>query len=396
MQKITITRLGQQGDGIADDGSFVPFSLPGEIFDQTGNRLNDSPDRIAPVCKHFGSCGGCSLQHASDAFLADWKQDVVRRALQAQGLEAEFKPIAVSPPASRRRVVFSGRRTKKTTVVGFHGRASDTAFMLEECPLVMPELLAALPACHEMLITGGSRKGELKMAVSLCDSGLDIDVSQGKDLDQPLRGKLAALAEKHDLARLGWNGEIVAARRRAARHFGKAEVITPLGAFMQATKSGEDALVAAMRLAVGDAKNIADLFAGCGTFALPLAENATVLAVESNAEMLRALDTGWRFAQGLKTITTEVRDLFQRPLVPLDLKKLDAVVVDPPRAGAKAQMVELAASAVPVIGAVSCNPVSFARDAKILTDAGFNLDWIQIIDQFRWSGHVEIAARFSR
>ncbi len=395
MQKITITRLGQQGDGIADDGSFIPFSLPGETS-QNGQRLNDSAERIKPVCKHFGSCGGCSLQHASDAFLAVWKQDVVQRALQAQGLEAEFKPIAVSPPASRRRVVFSGRRTKKTTIVGFHGRGSDTAFALEECPLILPELLEALPACHEILTTGGSRKGELKMAVSLCDSGLDIEVSQGKELDQPLRGKLAALAEKHDLARLGWNGEIVAARRRAAQHFGKAEVIPPLGAFLQATKQGEDALVSAMRLAVGDAKNIADLFAGCGTFALPLAENAEVLAVESNADMLKALDAGWRFAQGLKTIKTEVRDLYHRPLVPLDLRKLDAVVIDPPRAGAKAQIAELANSVVPVIAAVSCNPVSFARDAKILVDAGFSLDWVQVIDQFRWSGHVEIAARFSR
>ncbi len=396
MQKITIERLGQQGDGIADDGSFVPFSLPSETFDTDGKRLNDSTDRVSPVCKHFGQCGGCSLQHASDAFLADWKQDVVRRALFAQGLEAVFKPVKVSPPASRRRVVFSGRRTKKTTVVGFHGRASDTAFALEECALVVPELLNALPACHEIVRTGGSRKGEVKIAVSLCDSGLDIDVLQAKELDQPLRGKLAILAEKHDLARLGWNGEIVAARRRAAQHFGKAEVIPPLGAFLQATKPGQDALVAAMRLAVGDAKNIADLFAGCGTFAIPLSENAKVLAVESDAEMLSALDAGWRFAQGLKTIQTEVRDLFRRPLVPLDLRKLDAVVIDPPRAGAKAQMAELANSVVPVIGAVSCNPVSFARDAKMLVDAGFRLDWVQVIDQFRWSGHVEIAARFSR
>ncbi len=395
MQQITIERLGLQGDGIADDGSFVPYALPGEIF-ENGKRQSDSPERVAPVCKHFGSCGGCSLQHASDAFLADWKQDVVRRALQAQGLEAEFKPIKVSPPKSRRRVVFSGRRTKKTTVVGFHGRASDTAFQLEECHLVVPELLGALPACHEILITGGSRKGALKMAVSLCDSGLDIEVSQGKELDQPLRGKLAELAEKHNLARLGWNGEIVAARRRAAQHFGKAEVIPPLGAFLQATKAGEDALVTAMRLAVGNAKNIADLFAGCGTFAIPLAENAEVWAVESNADMLRALDAGWRFAQGLKTIKTEVRDLYHRPLVPLDMRKLDAVVIDPPRAGAKAQIAELANSVVPVIASVSCNPVSFARDAKVLVDAGFSLDWVQVIDQFRWSGHVEIAARFSR
>ncbi|MBL4805947.1 MAG: class I SAM-dependent RNA methyltransferase, partial [Rhodobacteraceae bacterium] len=329
-------------------------------------------------------------------FLADWKQDVVRRALTAQGLETEFLPIAVSPPNSRRRVVFSGRRTKKTTVVGFHGRASSTSFALEECALVVPELLEALPACHEIVRIGGSRKGEVKISVTLCDSGLDIDVLQAKELDRTLRGKLAALAETFDLARLGWNGEIVAARRRAAQHFGKAEVIPPLGAFLQATKQGEAALVEAMRRAVGKSARVADLFAGCGTFALPLAENAEVLAVEGSADMTAALNTGWRFAKGLKTVTAETRDLYRRPLVPLDLRKLDAVVIDPPRAGAKTQMEELAKSAVPIIGAVSCNPVTFARDAKTLTDAGFTLDWVQVIDQFRWSGHVEITAKFSR
>jgi 23S rRNA (uracil1939-C5)-methyltransferase len=177
---------------------------------------------------------------------------------------------------------------------------------------------------------------------------------------------------------------------------GKASVLPPSGAFLQATEAGEAALVAAMQEAVAGAKRVADLFAGCGTFALPLAAQAEVHAVEGEAEMLKALDAGWRFATGLKTVSTEARDLFRRPLVPLELKQYDAVVIDPPRAGAAAQMSEIAASNIRLVGAVSCNPISFARDAKTLIDAGFTLDWVQPVDQFRWSGHVELAAKFSR
>jgi len=403
MQDFHISRLGLKGDGITDNDRFIPFSLPGEAFSGrfengvfTGTRITDSPARKTPPCPHFGTCGGCALQHATDDFLSDWKVETITRALQAQGLSAPFRSIATSPPQSRRRATFSARRTKKTTQIGFHKRGSSGIFPIEQCALLKPEIMAALPACHALAGFGASRKGEIKISVTHSAAGPDISVLEVKPLDGPLRAKLAALANEFGIARLGWNGEQIAERTRPVQLMGKASVLPPSGAFLQATREGEAALVAAMQEAVGTAKRIADLFAGCGTFALPLASRAEVHAVEGEADMLKALDTGWRFTQGLKTVTTEARDLFGRPLVPLELKHYDAVVIDPPRAGAKAQMEEIAASSIGLVGAVSCNPVSFARDAKILTDAGFTLDWVQPVDQFRWSGHVELAAKFSR
>ncbi len=403
MPEFKITRLGLKGDGITEDNGFIPFALPGETFSGTfesgvftGERLTDSDARTAPPCPHFGTCGGCALQHASDAFLATWKAGIITRALQAQGLSAPFKPIATSPAKSRRRATFSARRTKKTTQVGFHKRGSAEIFPIEHCHLLQPEIMAALPACHALAGLGASRKGEIKISVSHSAAGPDISVSGVKALDGPLRARLATLANEMALARLTWNGEQIADRAHPVQPMGKASILPPSGAFLQATTAGEAALVAAMQDAMAGAKRIADLFAGCGTFTLPLAEQAEVHAVEGEADMLKALDTGWRFAKGLKTVTAETRDLFARPLVPLELKHYDAVVIDPPRAGAAAQMAEIAASDIRLVGAVSCNPVTFARDAKTLTDAGFTLEWLLPVDQFRWSGHVELAAKFSR
>ncbi|MBL1436035.1 MAG: class I SAM-dependent RNA methyltransferase [Rhodobacteraceae bacterium] len=403
MSEIQITRLGLKGDGITDDDRFIPFSLPGETYEGSfesgifkGKRLTDSPARTTPSCPHFGTCGGCTLQHADDSFLESWKAETIARALKAQGLSAPFRPIATSPAKSRRRATFSARRTKKTTQIGFHKRGSAEMFPLEQCHLLKPEIMAALPACHALAGLGASRKGEIKISVTHSAAGPDISVLDAKQLDGPLRARLAGLANEFSVARLCWNGEQIAERNRPVQPMGKANVLPPSGAFLQATSEGEAALNAAMQEAVSGAKRVADLFAGCGTFSLPLALRAEVHAVENVADMLKALDAGWRFAQGLKTVTTEARDLFSRPLVPLELKHYDAVVIDPPRAGAKAQMEEIAASDISLVGAVSCNPISFARDAKILIDAGFSLDWLLPVDQFRWSGHVELAAKFSR
>jgi 23S rRNA (uracil1939-C5)-methyltransferase len=203
------------------------------------------------------------------------------------------------------------------------------------------------------------------------------------------------VAEAFNIARLTWDGEVVALRTMPVQRFGKALVAPPPGAFLQATAEGEAALLSAVEEAVGPARRVVDLFAGSGTFSLPLAETAEVLAVESDAAMLAALDRGWRQTQGLHRVTTETRDLFRRPLEPDEFKGFDAVVIDPPRAGAEAQTATLAHSGVPVIAAVSCNPVTFARDARSLTGAGYLLDWVQVVDQFRWAAHVELVARFS-
>ncbi|MFD1913593.1 class I SAM-dependent RNA methyltransferase [Halodurantibacterium flavum] len=405
--KVTIARLGHRGDGIAvtaDGPVLVPLALPGEEVEgevaagrmAAPKILTPSPDRVRAPCPHFRACGGCLLQHASDPFVAAWKQDVVVAALAAQGLEAPFRPIRTSPPQSRRRAALAGRRTKKGVIVGLHGRASDTVVPIPDCHLLHPDLMTLLPVLERIVMLGASRKGELTLVVTRSDFGADVAVRGGKPLDAPLRADLAALAEGTGLARLAWDDEVIALRQPPAQGMGKALVVPPPGAFLQATAEGEAALLAAVRDAVGEARRIADLFAGCGTFALPLAERAEIHAVEGGAAMTGALEQGWRQAQGLRRVTTEARDLFRRPLSGAELTGFDAVVIDPPRAGAEAQMAALAQGDVPVIAAVSCNPVTFARDARLLIDGGYRLEWVQVVDQFRWSPHVELAARFAK
>ena len=403
--KLKVRRLGHHGTGIAEgpDGDiYLPFTLPGEevevLDDQSLNAriLTPSDDRIKAPCPHFRTCGGCSLQHASDDFVAGWKTEMVRMALVGQGLEGVFRPIITSPPRSRRRATFAARRTKKAVLVGFHGRASDQIMAIPFCTLLHPDLMAAQPILAELTRIGATRKGELSLAVTRSEAGLDINVTDAKPADGPLLAELGTLAQRHKLARLSWNGEVVAAIVSPVQIFGRARVVPPQGGFLQATSEGEAALVAAVAEAVGDAKKIADLFAGSGTFSLPLAERAEVFAVESDAAALAALDRGWRNAPGLKPVETEIRDLFRRPLLPSELGKFAAVVLDPPRAGCKAQVEQLVESGVRRLALVSCNPVTFARDAAILINGGFRIDWVQVVDQFRWSVHIELAAAFRR
>ena len=404
MTRVTIDRLGHQGDGIAEGPLFVPLALPGEVVEGTpqGQQLADmrvitpSPSRVAPPCRHFKSCGGCQLQHASDAFVAEWKVDVVRRALQAQAIEAQFLPIHTSPPRSRRRMGISARRTKKGALAGFHGRASGVIVEIPECQLIDPALQPAFDVAQRLAVLGASRKAELAVQATLTRHGLDLAATGGKPLDGPLRVALAQLAKQCKLARLSWDGEVVATRLPPLQRMGPANVAPPPGAFLQATAAGEQALVHAVSDMVQGAARVADLFSGCGTFALPLAQTAAVHAVEGDAEMLKALDRAWRETPGLKRITTEARDLFRRPLMPDELRGVDAVVIDPPRAGAQAQVAQLALASIGKIAFVSCNPVTFARDAKLLLDAGWRLGPVQVIDQFRWSAHIELVACFSR
>lgn len=403
MEQFEIQRLGHQGDGIAPGPVFAPLTLPGEVVSgvRNGARLTDvriltpSPDRVAPPCRHFKSCGGCLLQHASDDFVAEWKMQVVRTALEAQGLQAEFRPIQTSPPGSRRRVGISARRTKKGATAGLHGRASGTIVEIPDCEVIHPDLRPALAVAERLAVVGASRKAELSVMATRSANGLDLAVTGGKPLDGPLRIALAQEAESARLARLTWDDEVVATRVPPLQTMGRAQVTPPPGAFLQATEEGEAALRRAVTEIVGDAARVIDLFSGCGTFALPLAEKAEVTAVESEPAMLEALDRGWRQAQGMKRVTTQTRDLFRNPMMAQDLARFDAAVIDPPRAGAQAQVAELARSKIPVIAFVSCNPVTFARDARVLVDAGWHLDWVRVVDQFRWSPHVELAARMT-
>ena len=402
--EVTITRLGHQGDGIAEGPFFVPRTLPGEVVegDIVAGRmdapriLTPSDQRIRPACPHYRGCGGCAVQHATEDFVTDWKESVIRTALAAHGINAPFRAPHVSPLSSRRRAVFSGRRLKKGALVGFHARASDVITPVPECRILHPDLIAALPLLEDLTTRFGSRKAELSLSLTRSDAGLDLAVTGGKAPDGALWAELGQWAGQSGLARLAWAGEVIAQAHPPFHQIGPAQVTPPPGAFLQATKPAEAALQAAVTEVVGDATYIVDLFAGCGTFALPLSVYAEIHAVEGEASMLTALDQGWRQGSGLKRVTHEVRDLFRNPLLPEDLTRFEAAVIDPPRAGAEAQTRALAASGIRRIAAVSCNPASFARDAKLLIDAGFRLEWVQMVDQFRFSPHVELAAQLTR
>ncbi|EPX82463.1 class I SAM-dependent RNA methyltransferase [Salipiger mucosus] len=402
MDRLIIERLGHHGDGIAPGPVYVPGTLPGEEVEGTvENGVMAQPRIVTPAdtrvrapCRHAKSCGGCQLQHADEGFTARWKEDVVRQALAAQGLEAEVRPCVTSPPRSRRRASFSARRTKKGAQAGFHMKRSDVIVEIPDCLLVDPRLTAALPLAEELAVMGASRKHELSVLCTVSEDGLDVSVSGGKALEPAMQSGLAELAQRHDVARIAWGDEIALTRRPPGQRMGRATVVPPPGAFLQATPQGEAALLAEVLKITEGATRVVDLFAGCGTFALPLAERARVHAVEGDRAMVAALDRGWRHAQGLRQVTHEARDLFREPLIADELTGFDAAVIDPPRAGAQAQIAELAAAGIPRLACVSCNPVTFARDAARLVAAGYVLDFVQVVDQFRWSTHVELVAGF--
>jgi 23S rRNA (uracil1939-C5)-methyltransferase len=395
---LVVDRLGLDGAGLAG-GRRLPFALPGERWDLSAEPprlVAASPERVAAPCRHFGVCGGCALQHASDGFVAGWKRQVVARALAGQRLEAEVLPTLTSPAGSRRRAVLAGRRTRRGPLVGFHGWRSETLVDIEECPVLRPAILAARPALAALVGIAGSRSAGGRLTVVAGPAGLDVDLAGARAPDAAARAEVAGIAAAFDLARLSWDGEIVAERRAPFQVMGTARVVPPPAAFLQATAEGEAALLAAVERATAGARRVADLFAGCGTFALPLAARAEVRAVEGDAAMVAALAEAGRRTPRLRRLTAERRDLFHRPLLARELAGLDAVVIDPPRAGAEAQARELARAEVGRIAMVSCNPVSFARDARLLVENGWQLGWVQPVDQFRWSGHVELAAAFER
>ena len=402
MTDLKIEKLGHRGDGIAAGPVYVSRTLPGErVNGEVDNaRVVDpkietpSPDRISPRCRHYNSCGGCGLHHASDDFIGRWKKGIVREALAFYDIEAPIEAIHTSPVQSRRRATLSGRRTKKGALVGFHAPASEMVTSIPDCLILRPALLELLPYLQDFTRNVASRKGELKFAVTETETGLDVAVSGGRELELPLRETLAVFSLEAGLARLVWDEETVAMSVQPTVRFGEAPIPLPPGAFLQATKEGEASLQEAVASAVKGSKRIMDLFSGCGTFALTLAKEFEVHAVEGDPSLVSALDAGWRHASNLQRVTTEKRDLFRRPVLVDELHSFDAVVVDPPRAGAEAQISEIAKARVPKIASVSCNPTTFARDSAILTRAGYKLTRIDVIDQFRWSPHVEVAGAF--
>ncbi len=420
LMDVRIDRLGARGDGIADtaDGPvYVPFALPGEkVRVRLGKPRGDgrsaeaveilSPaaDRHAAACRHFGpgqnACGGCAVQHLAPEAYRDWKRDVVSAALSRHRIETDVLPVISVPPASRRRVRLAFRNVAGGLVLGFRSGRSDRIVDIAECPVAVPEIVALLPRLREFL-AGRVDRGEI--AVTRTAVGADVVVFSRREPDLDLRMDAPAFCTDAGIARLAWStGEgasnaeppepvIVLETPRIA--FGGVGVDLPSDSFLQPTEAGEAALLAFVREAVANAATVVDLYAGCGAFALPLAAaGKTVTAFEGLAAQTAAIRGA---GAGLK-IAAETRDLVRRPLRPGELTGIDALVLDPPRAGAAAQIELLAGGDVPCIVYVSCNPATFARDARVLIDGGYALDPVQPVDQFLWSSHVELASVFRR
>jgi 23S rRNA (uracil1939-C5)-methyltransferase len=410
-ERLVISGLGHRGDGIANtpDGPvYVPNALPGETIavepwlgHPDRRRLvrveTASPDRIAPVCPHFGICGGCAMQHWATARYRDWKRGLVIAALTQAGIAAPVGELVDAHGEGRRRAVLHARRgTHGVLEVGFAALHAHHVVAIDRCPVFAPGLGGAVEAAWAIAEALAAHRKPLDIQSTASDAGLDIDVRGSGSLSAAAIGALAKIAEKHCLARLTRHGEIVAQRATPTMTVGRARVALPPGAFLQATAAGEAELARLVDAHTREARTVADLFCGVGPFALRLAERCRVMAADRARDAIAALARAAAATSGLKPVATETRDLFRRPLQPSELKRIDAVVFDPPRQGAEAQARALANSAVPTIVAVSCNPTTFARDANLLVEGGYRLSDVTPVDQFRYSYHVELVARFDR
>lgn len=364
-----------------------------------GHAAPDIPDseRIAPFCAYFGRCGGCAVQDWQHAPYLAWKRGLVASVFKRAGIDAEIGPIIDAHGEGRRRAIFHARRGDGVQLaVGFSEAGSHTIVPIEQCPILAPSLGNALDAARAIASALAITGKPLDTHVTATDNGLDIDVRGSGPLDAGIRADLSALAATHNLARLTRHRELVIMRDDPAVTIGQAHVTLPAGSFLQPTHAGEDALAALAIAHAGKAKRIADLFSGFGPFALRLAQTARVDAFDSDGPAIAALGSAVRNTQGLKPITAQTRDLFRRPLMPPELKDYDAVVFDPPRLGAQAQVEQLAKSKVSRIIAVSCNAATFARDAAILIAGGYTISEVTPVDQFRHTPHVELVAAFAK
>ena len=403
---VDILRIGHKGDGETADGLYVPFTVPGDkvMVEVEGDRgrivqiVEPGPARAKPVCEHFVICGGCALQHVETAAYHEWKRDQVVLALGQRGITGiDVAPLLAFAPRTRRRAVLTAKLVEGAVFVGFQERGSHHIVDMTQCHVLHPDLFALVSKLRDVLGSVLPEHARAEIDVMRADNGIDMSLGVGRmTLDGALRTKFAAIAAKLGLIRLTVNGELVAQSAAPVLDWAGAKVTPPPGAFLQAVPAAEAALQTLVTQAVGNAKRVADLFAGCGAFTFPLARKSTVAAYDTETAAIEALSTAARNAKGLKPITAERRDLFRRPLLKHELDAFDAVVVDPPRAGAKAQSEQLAASKVSTIAAVSCSPTTFARDARTLIDGGYQLKSVTPVDQFLWSPHIELVAVFER
>lgn len=390
-----IVRVAARGDGVTDSGRHAPFAAPGDVLRADGIVV-PGPHHATPPCRHFPTCGGCQLQHLDDENYGRFVTDRIAGALAGQGLDAQLRPPHLSPPRSRRRATFHAERRGSAITLGFSEAGATTLVDLIECNVVRPEIFAIVNPLRQLLRDLVTPRSRADIHVTLADQGLDILVKGVSADGLAFAEQLPDFATKHGIARFaiddGYGPETRWEPRPVTITLGGVPVALPHAAFLQATEDGEAVLVECVREAVGDATTVADLFAGLGTFALNL--SGKVYAGEAGREPVLALKAAASLAG--PAIFADHRDLYRRPLTPAELDRFEALVLDPPRAGAREQVTNIAASKASRMAYVSCNPSSFARDAKILCEAGFGIDWVQPVGQFRWSTHVELAAQLTR
>ena len=425
--EVTIAEIGGRGDGVARQGDaplFVAGTAPGDrvrvrLRERRGDGLvGDAieliaagPQRADPPCPHFGACGGCLLQHLKADVYADWKGHQVRTALDRRGLvDVAVAATVATPPASRRRARLTARRSGDRVFLGFHEHRSNRVVDVTDCRVMVPPLLDVLAPLRSCLAAVLDPSEGCQILLTALDDGVDVLIEAGRPAGLSAREALAAFAHDQDLARVGWRivdlakggpefepPEPIAARRTGVLTLADRPVAVPQGAFLQASREAEGILTRHVLAALDAPGRVADLFCGIGTFALPLAcQGHRVRAVDSDGAAVAALDQAARLGQVAARLTVDRRNLYSRPLDPAELADVDAVVFDPPRLGARDQAAALAQSSVPVVVAISCNPSTFSRDARILVDGGYRCAGVTPLDQFVWSPHVELIAQFRR
>ncbi|HEY2246095.1 MAG TPA: RNA methyltransferase [Bradyrhizobium sp.] len=408
---LVIDHVAHRGDGVAFAGGeaiYVPYTLAGETVevDHVAGHADRArllavttanPERIEPFCRHFGVCGGCAIQHWQIDRYRAWKRNIVVETLRQAKLDCEVAPLVDAHGAGRRRITVHARLgTHDILKVGFAAAGSHDIVPIDRCPILDPALSGALEAAWALAEPMTKIGKPLDIQITSTRGGLDIDVRGSGPLPPAMVSTLSGIVTQHRLARLTRHGELVLMRNAPVVAIGKAQVALPPGSFLQATTAGEETLASLVAGHIGKARHVADLFCGLGPFALRLAAKARIAAFDSDEGAVGALQKAASATAGLKPVKAEARDLFRRPLMPQELRDYDAVVFDPPRQGAQAIATQLAKSKVPLVIAVSCNAATFARDARILVDGGYAIEAVTPVDQFKYTPHVELVARFSR
>lgn len=404
--KISIRDVGALGDGVGShegQAAFVPYTLAGETITAEGEGPHfsvvsietSSPERIDPVCSHFGTCGGCAVQHWKQEPYLAWKRDLVANALAAAQVSAEVDACIGCGPSTRRRATFTAQRTDDGLVFGFYERQGEALVSLDQCAVLHPEIEKQFEALSKLCPVLMRGRETVQVLVTLCDNGLDLSFSLEQMPSEAMEADFVRAFSRTSFLRASVNGSILVEKEKPIVRFDDAAVPLAPGTFLQSVPEIEARMAKQVLQHLRKAKRIVDLFSGSGTFSLRLARKSRVHAVENDDDALNALSLG-ASTSGLKPVTTEERDLYEAALTTKELGRFDGLCLDPPRAGAAEQITQISKSEIDKIAYVSCNPISLARDLRILVNSGYKIDRVTPYDQFLWSPHVETVALLSR